>query len=278
MTTAATPTQVAANGLTFDTLAAGPDDGERVLLLHGFPQPASCWRPQLAALANAGLRAIAPNQRGYSAGARPRDRGAYTLDHLVADALAIVGDRPFHLVGHDWGGAVAWALASAHADSVRSLTVVSTPHPRAMLDVLLKGQALRSWYIGLFRIPGLAEAVLGGRGHTVLRTALGRSGLSADDVRDVLDVMRQPGALTAALNWYRANGPSQVRKIGRVTVPTLYVWSTNDPALGRSAAEATRDYVTGPYRFEVLDGVGHWVMQQAPEDLSRLLLAQIRAV
>ena len=252
-----------------------------MLLLHGFPQPAESWRPQIKALANAGYRVVAPNQRGYSPQARPRDTGAYSLDHLVADAVAIaneLGAERFHVVGHDWGGAVAWALGSAHPRRVKSLTVVSTPHPKAMLDSINPGQVLRSSYIALFRVPRLAELILGSGDAVVLRTMLRRSGLPDADVRDVLDVMREPGALTAALNWYRANGAGQVRTIGRVTVPTLYVWSTNDPALGRTAAEATRKHVTGSYRFEVLEGVSHWVMQDAPDELNRLLLAHINAV
>lgn len=277
----ATRAEIRANGLTFDALVVGPDDGELVLLLHGFPQPAACWARQLTALANAGYRVVAPNQRGYSRSARPDETGAYRLDHLTADALAIVdtvkSGAPFHLVGHDWGGAIAWALGADHGDRLRSLTVVSTPHPRAMFDALPRGQVLRSWYVGLFQLPSVPELLLGAADGWVLRQMLTRSGLSEGQVAETVELMCEPGALRSALNWYRANARS-TRDIGRVTVPTLYIWSTKDPALGRAAAEATRKYVTGPYRFEVLEGVGHWVMGDAPDDLNRLLLAHIGAV
>ena len=273
----ATRTEIHANGLTFDALVAGPDDGELVLLLHGFPQPASCWNRQLTALANAGYRVVAPNQRGYSAGARPGDTSAYSLDNLVRDVLAFACDDRFHVVGHDWGGVVAWALAADHPDRLRSVTSVSTPHPRAVLDALPRGQVLRSWYIGLFQLPHVPELLLGAGNGWVLRQMLSRSGLSDNQVDETVALMQEPGALRAALNWYRANARS-ARNVGRVTVPTLYVWSTNDPALGRAAAEATRKYVTGSYRFEILEGVSHWVMDEASDDLNRLLLAHIGAV
>ena len=251
------------------------------MLLHGFPQPASCWTRQLTALANAGYRVIAPNQRGYSRAVRPNETSAYRLDHLTADALAIAdtyddGAR-FHVVGHDWGGAVAWALAADHPDRLRSLTVVSTPHPRAMFDAVLRGQILRSLYIGFFQLPRIPELLLGAGNGGVLDRMLRRSGLSEDQVGQTVEHMQEPGALRAALNWYRANARS-AGNIGRITVPTLYIWSTEDPALGRAAAEGTRKYVSGPYRFEVLEGVSHWVMDEAPEDLNRLLLAHIRTV
>ena len=276
-TTTAGRTVIRANGLDFDALTAGPEDGELVLLLHGFPQPASCWSRQLTALANAGYRVVAPNQRGYSPRARPRDTSSYSIDNLVRDALAFVGDDRFHVVGHDWGGAIGWALASNHPDRVRSLTVVSTPHPRAMLDALPRGQVLRSLYIGFFQLPRVPELMLSAGNGWVFERMLTRSGLSADEVAETVEHMQGPGALRAALNWYRANARSPLN-IGRVTVPTLYVWSTKDPALGRAAAEATRKYVTGPYRFEVLEGVSHWVMDEASEDLNRLLLAHLGAV
>ena len=253
-----------------------------MLLLHGFPQPASCWTRQLTALANAGYRVIAPNQRGYSRNARPENTSAYRLNHLTADSLALAdsfgsGTR-FHVVGHDWGGVVAWALGAGQPNRLRSLTVISTPHPRAVFDALPRGQLLRSWYVGLFQLPRIPELVLGAGDGWALRQMLTRSGLSEGQVRAAAELMQEPGALRAALNWYRANVPGSVSGVGRITAPTLYVWGTKDPALGRAAADGTRKYVTAPYRFEVLEGVSHWVMDEASDDLNRLLLAHMGAV
>jgi len=158
-----------ARGLVFDALVAGPPAGELVVLLHGFPQTAACWARVAEALAAAGYRVLAPDQRGYSPGARPAAVRAYRMPELVGDVLALAeaaGAARFHLVGHDWGGAVAWALAGRHPERVATLTSVSTPHPRAFAAALLTGgQLLRSAYIGFFAIPRLSELVLGARGR-----------------------------------------------------------------------------------------------------------------
>jgi pimeloyl-ACP methyl ester carboxylesterase len=249
------------------------------LLLHGFPGTGETWSAQVAALEAEGFRAVAPDQRGYAASNRPSDRDAYRLDALVADALAFIdatGDDAVHLVGHDWGGAVAWALAARHPERVRSLTVVSTPHPGAFRRSLLGTQLLRSGYMAFFRTPWLPERLMLAGDGAVLRTMLERSGLPHDAAVRYVERMREPGALTAALNWYRALSPSSGSSaIGRITVPTLYVWSTRDAALGRAAAERTRDWVDGPYRFEVLEGVSHWIPETAPDRLNRLLLEHV---
>jgi pimeloyl-ACP methyl ester carboxylesterase len=178
------PLQLSARGLVFDVLAAGPPTGEPVVLLHGFPQTSACWRPLLATLAAAGYRAVAPDQRGYSPKARPATVQAYRLSELVADVLAIadrLGADRIHLVGHDWGGVVAWRLAGQHPDRVATLTAVSTPHPRAFARALVTGtQALRSAYIPVFRIPRLPELLLGAHRQWGLRRLLAREGLGAE--------------------------------------------------------------------------------------------------
>lgn len=262
--------------LTFPALAAGPDDGDLVLLLHGFPQTAGAWRPQLDALAGAGYRAVAPTQRGYAASARPGGgRGAYRLPALVGDVLgmaAALGRDRFHVVGHDWGGAVAWALAAGHPERVRSVAVVSTPHPRAVREALPRSlQALRSSYIAFFALPALPEAALLAGGGALLRRMLVGSGLPADRADEYVAAMREPGALAGALGWYRAARPGDLG-LGDVAVPTLYVWSPGDPALGGTAARRTAAHVTGPYRFEVLDGAPHWIPETRPAELGALLL------
>jgi len=263
------------DGLVFDVAESGPADGEAVVLLHGFPEAGSSWSNMTPSLAAGGCRVLAPDQRGYSPGARPPAQGDYALDRLVADVLSLAdnaGLDRFHLVGHDWGGAVAWALASKHPDRLRTLAVLSTPHPKALGRSLLRSdQVLRSSYVGLFRLPVVSERLLLAFDGRVLEQGLRRAGLSAAKAREYTARMSEPGALTAALNWYRANTSSLA--IGDVDVPTLYIWSTGDAALGRRAAELTADYVKGPYRFEVLDGVSHWIPEEAPDEAAALLLS-----
>ena len=267
--------------VVFDGLAAGAPQGRVVLLLHGFPQSAAMWRGQLGALGAAGYRAVAIDQRGYSPDARPVPVPSYESAHLVADTLSfadLLGGTPgaaVDLVGHDWGGFVAWHVAARHPERVRTLTVVSTPHPAALSQALTSGgdQTARSAYIRLFRQPGEAERVLLEGDARRLRTMFVASGLPACD--GYVDRMTEPGALTAALNWYRAAKRGDTP--GEVTVPTLYVWGDGDPALGREAAEGTAAHVRGPYRFEPLPGVGHWVPETASSLFTTLLLEHLAA-
>jgi pimeloyl-ACP methyl ester carboxylesterase len=261
--------------LVFEARATGPTDGELVLLLHGFPQTSLAWRHQLGALGGAGYRAVAPDQRGYSAHARPTDAGEYSSDRLVGDVLgfadALGADR-FHLVGHDWGGAVAWQVAGRHPGRLRTLTSLSTPHPAAFRRSIEDGeQRDRSSYMLFFRSPE-AEPFFLDNDAAGLRALYTASGLPDDAAEEYVRVLTEPGALTAALNWYRAADLGLVEGLGPITTPTMYVWSTNDPALGREAAEATAAHVEGPYRFEVLDGVSHWIAEEAPNALNGLLL------
>jgi len=267
--------ELAVGDLVFDARADGPADGELVLLLHGFPQTSLSWRYQLGALAAGGYRAVAPDQRGYSPGARPADVGEYRVERLVGDVLGFadaLGIEQFHLVGHDWGGAVAWQVAGRHPERLRTVTSVSTPHPGAFRRSIQDGeQRDKSSYILFFRSPD-AEPFFLDNDAAGLRALYTASGLSDDAVEEYVRVLTQPGAMTGALNWYRAADPGLVEGLGPITTPTMYVWSTSDPALGREAAEATAAQVEGPYRFEVLEGVGHWIPEEAPDALNALLI------
>ncbi|MFI7552871.1 alpha/beta fold hydrolase [Micromonospora sediminimaris] len=272
--------RIDARGLRFDVATGGPEQGEPVLLLHGFPQHSGEWDDVLPALHAAGLRSYALNQRGYSPQARPTQVEAYRLGELVADAAAVLdalGVSAVHVVGHDWGAVVGWALAATHPDRVRTLTAVSVPHPAAMAYALTHDpqQKARSAYMVLFRKTGVAEKTLLALGAAGLRRLLRGVGDGAR-VAAYADPMREPGALTAALNWYRAMSKSDLAAVGPVPVPTTFVWSDGDVAIGRVAAKACAAHVTGDFRFVELAGVTHWIPDEAPTPLAEAILARVR--
>lgn len=242
----------------------GPESGEPVLLLHGFPQTRYTWRHQLPSLAEAGFRAVAPDQRGYSPGLRPDEVSAYHVDHLVADVVELadqLGGR-VHLVGHDWGGQVAWLTASRHPDRLRTLTVLSRPHPAAFAASFSvdPAQAERSKHHRGFDDPTTADRLLEDDARR-LRRLLANSGVPDVDIDGYLEVLGQRPALEAALNWYRAATGAGLRLADTpaVTVPTCYIWGDEDASVGRAAAEATADHVTGPYRLVEIPGGGHFL-------------------
>jgi pimeloyl-ACP methyl ester carboxylesterase len=274
--------QVDVGDLTFDVRVDGPEDGRPVLLLHGFPETSLSWAAVTPLLTRAGLRTYAPDQLGYSPGARPGEVEAYStpnLTQVTADLLTALGIDRADVVGHDWGANVAWALAGWHPDRVRSLTAVSVPHPAAYTVAYRTDpeQKERSGYIRLFWQPGKAEEVLladdGRRLRRMLAGGEGDSGVPAEAIDEYVAVLSAPGALTAALNWYRAM--SSADKVDPVSVPTTYVWSDGDVAIGRTAAEACENYVTGDYRFVELTGITHWIPEQAPEQLAAAILDRV---
>ena len=269
--------------LTFDVRVEGPEDGRPVLLLHGFPQTSASWAAVSPMLAEAGLRTYAPDQLGYSPGARPDEVAAYTAQNLAqvtADLMTALEIPVADVVGHDWGANVAWTLAAWHFDRVRSLTAVSVPHPAAYTVAYRADpeQKERSGYIRLFWQAGKAEDVLLADDARRLRRMLSGGGEQAtgvpeEAIEEYVAVLSAPGALTAALNWYRAM--SSDTRVDPIEVPTTYVWSDGDAAIGRTAAEACANYVTGDYRFVELPGITHWIPEQAPEQLARAILDRI---
>ncbi len=266
------------NGFRFTGLSAGPKSGPLVLFLHGFPQFADAWTAVVEATGSRGFHAVAVDQRGYSPGARPINVEEYALAKLAADAIGFAdsfGAEQFHLVGHDWGGAVAWATAAEHVDRLLSLTVLSTPHPAALFAALQRDQdqQVRSAYFALFTAPnGAAEKFLLADDAKALRDAYMNKVLESD-VNWNIERFKEGGALTAALNWYRAmvlNAP-----IGTVNVKTMYLWGDQDQALGKTAAFATAQFCNGPYRFEVLEGKSHWLVEECTAEIMRLMREQI---
>lgn len=267
------------DGLRFDVVDAGPPEGPVIIALHGFPQRASSWAAVTPVLTEAGYRVLAFDQRGYSPDASPPEIEAYRLDHLADDVLALAdaaGAETFHVLGHDWGGAVAWYLAARHPERVRTLSVASTPHPRAMIAALRGSQALRSWYMGVFQLPWLPEQLFSARDGALARRLLTGGGPSGTAIG--VQLLADPATARGPLNWYRALRLPVRPAAGRVTVPTLYVWSDGDVALGGQAALLTARWVSGPYRFEVMTGVSHWIPEERPVELARLVLDRVGSV
>jgi pimeloyl-ACP methyl ester carboxylesterase len=266
--------------LTFDVDDSGPADGDVVVLLHGYPENRTSWNAVTPLLVEQGFRVLAPDQRGYSPGARPTGRSAYAMQHLAGDIVALLdtaGVDSAHIVGHDWGGGVAWALADWEPSRVRTVTSLTTPHPRAMLKAMVTGtQALKSWYMFMFQLPVVPELAYRPHMEPRLRATLQRTGLPDEAIDRYLTPLREPGAATAAINWYRGMPLSRRRPGGTITVPTLYAYPTRDAFLGRKAADLTGDYVSGPYTYEVLDGVSHWMPEEVPDVVARLVTEHAR--
>src|ERR1700744_1541974 len=265
------------NDLTFDVRDAGPADGPVVVLLHGFPQHNDSWNAVIDRLTAQGYRCLAPNQRGYSPGARPSRRRDYRIPELVGDLGALIdasGARQVHLVGHDWGAAVAWAAAAEMPDRLATVSPISVPHPGAFMKSLATSrQGLASWYMYVFQLPRIPEWLLTRRHGALASEFLRRSGQNRAAIERDVQAMSEPGAMTAGINWYRAIPLSDPRNNNqKISVPTLYVWSDRDIALLPKAAHDTARYVSGDYRFEILPDVSHWIPEEQPDKLADLLL------
>jgi pimeloyl-ACP methyl ester carboxylesterase len=270
-------------GMVFDVSVGGHDSGPLVLMLHGFGVSRFFWDAQVGAVAQAGYFAVAPNQRGYSAGARPdpTDHPSYRIDRLVQDALDIVtavghGERRFHLVGHDWGASLAWQIADQQPDRLASLSILSCPHPLAFaraLEMPNGEQRRRSRYHQIFLEPDAGPNILADNANW-LRTRLTANGVPAAAIEAHLSVIGKPSAMEAALAWYRARGVRHA-PVGRTKVPTLFIWGDQDDTVGRSAAEGTGEFIAAPYQFVALPGVGHYAADQVPEEVNALLLAHL---
>jgi len=261
--------------LRFAVIDSGPSDAQVVILLHGFPQQPRGFNRVAERLNAAGLRTLMPSQRGYTPTARPSRRRDYRTEETAADVIALLEaahlDRA-HIVGHDWGGAQAWAAAAWYPNRVSSLTVLSTPHPAAMRKALLSStQGLVSWYIGFFQLPLVPELLAP---LTLGRTVRGTE-LPPKYIAIYLDAMADFGAFRGALNWYRGIPFSRRPAIGRITVPTTYVWGNRDIALTRRAAELTADYVDGGYEFRELNA-GHWLPEAHPAETAAAILDRVK--
>src|SRR5215207_420931 len=263
---------------TFDVIDTGPLDGTPVVLLHGFPQRATAWSAVAERLHERGLRTYAPDQRGYSPGARPRRRFSYRGPSLVSDIETLIEaiGGPVHLVGHDWGAYVAWCLAGSRPDMVSTLTAISVPHPGAYIRSVLTGnQGPKALYTLFFNLPYLPELLLRRRGG-LTDWAFRRAGMTREMVERFHNEMVDDGALSGGLGWYRAMFLQVPGELARtVPVPTTYIWSEGDVALSRKGAELTERFVSGPYELEIYEGASHWLLDERPGDVAESIAKRV---
>jgi pimeloyl-ACP methyl ester carboxylesterase len=282
----ARPMRLRAHGVELHAMAAGPEDGPLVLLLHGFPEFWWAWRRQIAPLAAAGLRVVAPDLRGYNLSERPRGASAYRLSEVSADVLAIadsLGRERVSLVGHDWGAIIAWHLAATRPERLERVAILNGPHPATLRPHLMAHplQALRLSYFAAFQVPALPEAMLRAGNFAALARAMRATAQPRSFPPSELDHYRaawaRPGALTAMLNWYRAalRHPMRVPR-GRIAVPVRIIWGDRDVALDPDLAEAGMALCEEAEVFH-LPHATHWLQHDEPEAVNRLLLEFLAA-
>ncbi|HEX8164379.1 MAG TPA: alpha/beta hydrolase [Beijerinckiaceae bacterium] len=268
--------------VSLHVVEAGPADGRLTILLHGFPEFWYGWRRQIGPLAAAGLRVVAPDQRGYNLSDRPPGPAAYAIDRLAADVVGLadaLGRERFVLVGHDWGGLVAWWAAARHPERVERLAILNAPHPRAFGPYARAhpSQRLRSAYVAFFQLPFVPEAVLRAGDFALLERALrasSRPGAFTDeDLARYREAWRRPGALTAMLDWYRALRlkPRLSEGEARIRCPTLVIWGCRDSALEPGLAEASAA-LCDDARVIRYDRATHWVQHEEPDAVNEALI------
>jgi pimeloyl-ACP methyl ester carboxylesterase len=264
--------RIEANGLSHFVVDQG--SGPAVVLLHGFPDSADMWRHQIPALVTAGYRVIAPDLRGFGNSDKPVGPDNYVIFNAVADVSGIIdalGIDRARLVGHDFGAGVAWMFTSAEPDRVERLVVVNVGHPGAFTRARYKQMQL-SWYSFLFQYEGLAEDLLAKDGWSLFREWLA----SSPDIERSLAAMADRASLTAGLSWYRANMTPQIWGVDipfpEIATPTMGVWGSADFALGEEQMTDSVQYLTGSWRYERMDGAGHWLMLERPEAFNALLI------
>jgi pimeloyl-ACP methyl ester carboxylesterase len=274
---ALTGKRIETNGLTLNVVDEGR--GPAVVLLHGFPDSADLWRHQMPALVQAGFRVVAPDMRGFGDSDRPPSVDDYVIFNAIADVRGIMdalGIERAHVVGHDYGAVVAWLLAAGEPSRVERLAALSLGHPGTFTRPLIS-QLKRSWYTFMFQFAGVAENLLSRDEWRLMRDWAAGS----PDVERYLEDLSRPGALTAGLNWYRANTPPEIWGIDfpypEIAAPTLGIWSSRDSLLGEEQMIDSVQYLTGPWRYERFDDVGHWIPIEEPERLNALLLEFLRA-
>lgn len=270
--------ELQANGMTFRCRVCGLENsGEPVILLHGFPETSYMWEGILISLASRGYRCLAPDQRGYSPGARPKDINSYRINEIASDVVALadaVGFQKFHLVGHDWGSGCGWTVVELYPERVNSWSALSIPHVAAF-SIAKKtdpDQKKRSWYMDFFQIPMIPETFFG---FVVTGNPRSLWKLSSDEqVADYLSVFKEFDGRRSTINWYRANKDFSIQ-YGNVSLPTILIWGNQDPAVGRAGVEMTKQYMKGEYSLIELDA-GHALVQEKFERVNQEILNHIQ--
>lgn len=288
LTVAAEVRNVAVNGLDLHTIVAGPPDGPLVVLLHGFAECWYTWRKQIRPLVDAGFRVVVPDQRGYNLSDKPRGIHHYRLEALSADVVELIraleGETAI-VVGNDWGGVVAWHLAMHHPEVVDKLIVMNAPHPATYLREIRSNpaQQRKSWYVGFFQLPIVPEELIG---HDPVESArrffrhgaINQEAFSSFDIHVMATALAQPGALTGMINWYRAvvRDPSSLENLRPIDRPTLLIWAEDDAALGRSLTYGLEPWISN-LKIHYIPHCGHWVQNEAPDEVNAELIAFMQA-
>ena len=272
--------------VSLHAVAAGPNDGPVVVLLHGFPEFAYGWRQQIEPLAATGFRVVVPDQRGYNLSSKPSGVAAYALAELVSDVIAIadqLGREKIFLAGHDWGAAVAWSAALLHPQRISKLAVLNVPHPSVMRKFLSTRprQLLRSWYMFFFQLPWLPEIFFSAFNFRIVSRSLLRSSrpgtFSTEDLAQYRAAWSQPGALTGMINWYRALFRARVKFSDNIVrVPTRILWGDRDAFLLAEMARESLRYCTNAELFTFANAT-HWLQHEEAARVSELLIDFFRS-
>ena len=274
---------VTVNDLQFQCRTSGLENkGDGIILLHGFPETSHMWIDLIPLLASEGYQVVAPDQRGYNPGSLPNKKLDYQLDKLCDDIFQLANKfdfERFHLVGHDWGSSVGWAMLTLQPNRILSWSALSVPHLKAFMHAYKtnKNQQKKSRYVGFFKLPFLPECYFSFNNHSKLKSLWHFS--SEEQIDEYLQAFSKKGVLKSSLNWYRANlgrtSSGSIKNIGEVYTPTLLIWGNRDSAIGRAGVEANAKYMKGPYTFIELD-VGHWLIQESFQKVSEAIIDHIK--
>jgi pimeloyl-ACP methyl ester carboxylesterase len=273
---------ISTNGIKLHTAMSGPEEGEPVILLHGYPDAWFGWMAQIIALSKAGFRVVAPDQRGYNLSDKPEGVNSYAMDTLVKDIIGLadsLGFERFHLAGHDFGGLVSWRLVTMHPERVKSLAILNVSHPEVMNQYLRKhiSQIIKSWYAFFYQLPALPEYLMRANNWRFLISAMAK-GLSEAQRNRYREAWAQPGAITSMINWYRAlfrRMGFKKDKASLIEVPTLMLWGKQDPHISYAMVQPSLDRCLNS-RLVTFENASHWVMADEPDEVSQCLIEHFR--
>lgn len=280
-------TRITTNGIELDVHQAGPETGELLIFLHGFPEHALAWRQQITFFAEQGYRVWAPDQRGYADSDKPKAVSAYSLNQLAKDITGLIdaaGEEQAIVIGHDWGAAVTWWLGCNHPERLRSIVVLNVPHPHAHLALMKKSfkQVRKSWYMFLFQLPWIPEALFRKNNFELMRSSVQGTALkgtfSDAQMQEYIEYWDKPGVLTSIINWYRAAFREQPKpRLASVPVPVTIIWGRKDSFLDEELAEMSREYADKLENLHYLDEATHWLAHEKPDEVNQLILNAVQS-